>query len=472
MSGNERIPFLSAENLKRLGGTIENFIYNTYQIKLKDILEFQEFQQILQDVMRMVNVNVATKNLPFMEKNKQVIVQVRNILFQNLNNNEEISLPVAGPAVQNINSISKSDISQPLQPLQPLQNTAISTSMEHVQQYNGPSPLDRVGTQIEQSEDIFFKRLDELEQKRKAPTASLISSIPSAPSAQMSSFNTLPQSPPAPPSLIPVSSHIAMPIMPFENPTQSSQSSQHVIVAVPPPPRKGTPFVISSWDRSIIDNPERSILRWNIPLPPLSDKVGTRISGIFLSASLSNYTPFVHIIISGPGGNQTTCILSPDNVLGNKSRGWQRWSPLDVSLSYIKNISSPWLIHLKSADETFLPLGLDHLYIVSISVDITNRMATLKLASSIPSHEVILNEGDFQPGDQIWIYLKTEKKKTEIISVSKDSIDVRYNIPTRTPSISNSVHEWMNARILNYNRQWSMILDITSSGDNINDNIK
>jgi hypothetical protein len=193
---------------------------------------------------------------------------------------------------------------------------------------------------------------------------------------------------------------------------------------------------------------------------------------MILPVSLSNYTPFVHIVIDGPGGNQTSCILSPDTILGNKSRGWQRWSPLDASLSYIKNISSPWIIQLKSADGAFLPLGLDHLHIVSISADITNRMATLKLASSLPSYEVVLNEGDFQPGDQIWIYLKSEKKKTEIISVSKDSIDVRYNIPTRTPSISNSVHEWMNARILNYNRQWSIILDVTSSGDNSMENKK
>jgi hypothetical protein len=115
-------------------------------------------------------------------------------------------------------------------------------------------------------------------------------------------------------------------------------------------------------------------------------------------------------------------------------------------------------------------LGLDHLHIVSIAVDITNRSATLKLGTSIPSQEVILNEGDFQVGDQIWIFIKTEKKKTEVLSVSKDSIQIRYNIPTHTPSMSNAVHEWMNARILNYNRQWSMILDITNSADSSSTN--
>jgi len=454
MSDNERAPFLSAENLKRLGATIESFIYNTYQIQLKDILGFQEFQQVLRDVMVLVDTN--GKNFSFIEKNKQVIVQVRNILFENINKRNNFSKEVETAPVPEQEIETRPNMRSIMDPVASASGTGAVSTVNPFENTIMPVPIDRVGTQIEQSEDVFFKKLDELEQKRKAPAPGTVVHPPSSPLAPISSISS-----PNQPSYIPSSSPS------FQN---SSQSMEHVIVAMPPPPRKGTAFIISSWDRYIVDNPERSILRWNTPLPPLSDQIGTRIAGIFLPISLSTYTPYVHILLDGPGGNQTSFILAPDTVLGNKTRGWQRWSPLDVSLSYIKNISSPWIIYLKSADGTILPLGLDHLHIVSIAVDITNRSATLKLGTSIPSQEVILNEGDFQVGDQIWIFIKTEKKKTEVLSVSKDSIQIRYNIPTHTPSMSNAVHEWMNARILNYNRQWSMILDITNSADSSSTN--
>jgi len=280
-------------------------------------------------------------------------------------------------------------------------------------------------------------KLQELEQKRKLPT------------------NMLKQTPP-------VAGVVTQP-----TPTvTASPSVEHVVVAVPPPPRQGMTFVVSSWERQLTENPERAILRWTTSLPFSSNPIGTSIAAIFLPASLTTCSPYMYIMMEGAGGNHTSCLLAPDVIGGtNKTRGWQKWIPIDKALSYVKHVATPWVIQLKTADGALMPLGIDHFYVVSIEGDISNRTALLRLGSIFPNLAGInLSEADFQVGDQIWVITKTDKKKTEVLSVHKDYIQVRYVIPVGAPSISNGLQEWINGRVINYHRQWSIVLDLTVSG--------
>lgn len=302
-----------------------------------------------------------------------------------------------------------------------------------------PAPIERTATKSEEPEDQFMKKLQELEHKRKVPPTVLQQA--QAP-------------PPSPPMAPPVQAAAA--------PTVLAPAPAPVVVAVPPPPRQGITHIISSWDRNISSNPERAVLRWPTPLPVSSNPVGTSIAGVFLPASFSSYTPHISLVIEGAGGGMTSCLLAPDTQGARSIHGWQRWSPMNASLSYIRNVASPWVIQLRSADGNLIPLGIDHFQVRSMEVDISNRIATLHLSSILPSlPEIILTEADFKVGDHVWIHTKNDKKRTEVLAVKKDSIHVRYSTPVATSSMSTAIQEWMNGLVLNYHRQWSMVLDLS-----------
>ncbi len=434
MSAGTRNLFLCVENLRNLGLTIESFLYETYNIRLKSVISFSDFQELLQDVMQ--ETEEEFPSLSNQEKNKKAIVSIRNIIFDRIRIQSQHQTPIASttvtpPVPQGIIHDREAGIQGTDMPV--------------------PTPIERVSSKTEDSDEVFFKKLQDLEIRRKVPLSSPSGSVQ-------------PTQPAIPP---PAPAHVTAPVVlspKIEDSGLLQQPVQHVVVAVPPPPRHGITYIVSSWDRNILENPERSLVRWNRALPVLSDPMGTRISGLFLPALFASYTPYVSVLIEGAGGGSTTCLLSPEYVSNSRARGWIRWSPMDASLSYIKSVSMPWAIQLRSADGVLLPLGVDHYHVVSIAVDISIKTATLKLGSTVNgTSDITLNEGDFQAGDQIWIYTKNDKKKTEVLSVSKDSIDVRYNMPMKTPTISNSVHEWMNGRVLNYNRQWSLVVEVSVS---------
>ena len=403
MSSATKNLFLSMENLSNLGFTVESFLHDTYGIRLKEIISLSDFQELMQDVMQETEEDFP--NLSHSEKNKKAIVSIRNILFDRLRMKSQ--QPSAQQAVP-------SDVKEDAMPV--------------------PTPIERVSTKTEDSDEVFFKKLQDLELRRRVAVSGAAPQQPMPP-------------PPSPP--------ILKPQVLEEQPRQV----QHVVVAVPPPPRHCLTYVISSWDRNILENPGRSFMVWNNSLPPLYDPMSTRIAGLFLPASLASCSPYVSIAIQGAGGASTSCLVYPDCVATIR-RGWIRWSPMDISLSYIKSVSMPWAVELRAADGTPMPLGVDHYRIVSIAVDVGINTATLRLASSVANQAVSLNESDFQVGDQIWIYTKNDKKKTDVLSVSKDAIEVRYSMPMRTPTMSNAMHDWMNAQVLNYNRQWSLVLEV------------
>lgn len=413
MASTEKSSFLSVENLNHLGATIEGFLYDTYKIQIKGLISLADFERMLRDVMGRIEGSPAYRGSLIAEKNKQVILSVRNILLEKARGPAMEAVAASVPAAQDVETENHEEVM--------------------------PAPIDRVATKSEVSEDAFMMKLQELEQKRKMPA----SVIKQAAEAATTATATAPAAA-----------------------DQVVGATEHVVVAVPPPPRHGTTFVISSWDRNVTENPERAVMRWTTPLPFSNDPTGTSIAGMFLPVSFSTYTPYVYLIIEGASGNKTSCLLAPDTLAGPaRARGWHRWSPLQDALSYIRPMSSPWVIQLRSADGALMPLGIDHLYVATIDVDISHRTATLKLASIVPGQtEVVLTEADFQVGDYIWIFTKTDKKKTEVVGVNKDSIVVRYTMPMKAPSISNPVHDWIQGRVLNYHRQWSLVLDLTTSG--------
>lgn len=426
--------FLSVDNLKQLISTIGLFVHDTYGISIQSLIDQDDFERFLVDVMNSVDQR-APRTMSTKQRNKNVILIARDFILDRARSAHH-------PAPQSHPAQNETAVTIPVVP-QPESDDVM------------PSPIDRIPTKTEEDDSVFFQRLQELEQKRKAPP---VAATPLHVPVHPPTTHTLHMEPPqvALPPLQPP--QVALPQQ------QAPQQAPQVVVAMPPVARQGTAHVISSWERQISENPERAAIRWTMPLPTSGDQVGTRITGLFLPVSFSAYTPHISIVIEGAGGSQTSCIVAPDHYGVVRTKGWMRWTPLEESLSYIKSISSPWTVQLKTADGVLLPLGLDHYYVSSITIDITNKSALLSLSSSLrPSDPVTLSEADFQCGDQVWIYTRTERKKTEVLSVKGNSIEVRYSIPTRTPTLSNAAHDWMNARLLNYSRQWSVILDITVS---------
>lgn len=467
--------FLSIENFNTLGSIIENFIYDTYNISLKSVFEYDEFKQILRNIMNDVDQSNKNKNMSIADKNKIVIVYIRNLIFEKIKKQTEQS---DQSTQSHPNNIPKSELT--LEPSTELRSEIISKPETKIQHYDQSDEIDQfsfqstivtpIATPImdrdeidnNQKDEVFFKKLQDLEQRRKI---NIVSN--STTTLKQNVINTLNSPTISNKANISGKANISNVVntstILSEQPQQQLQSqlspqsqTQQVIVAIPPPPRHGTSYIISSWDRSLMENPERANFVWTNSFPTMIDPLGTRIAGIFLPILVCNYTPYVVLTIEGASGINTSCILAPDNYMINKTRGWLRWSPMDDSLSYIKNVATPWRIQLRSADNTILPLGRDNFYIASINVDITNKSARLTL--SPPPQE-----GEFQAGDQVWIYTKNERKKSELLSISNDTIEVRYSIPIKSPTMSTTAHEWINAKVLNYTRQWSMILDLTSS---------
>lgn len=425
MSSYEKNSFLSIENLNHLGATIEGFLYDTYKIQLKTVFRLPEFQMTLRDMMTRVDAHPSGRSAPMAEKNKQVILAMRNLVLEK------------AMASMTAEANSATDVVE-----------AAPQGLEDEQMAPAPTPIERISTKTEDvTEDAFMMKLQELEQKRKLPAAGAAPAPAPAAAAHAPTGTGGAVAAPAPaPAVTP----------PLE----------HVVVAVPPPPRQGITFVISSWERQLEDNPERAVLRWTTPPPFSSNPIGTSIAAIFLPASLGTCSPYMYLTMGGAGGNQTACLLAPEDVAsGTKGRGWQKWRPIDKALSYIRHVATPWVIQLKTADGALMPLGIDHYYVMSIEGDISNRCAFLKLGSIFPNVAgVSITEADFQVGDQIWIVTKTDKKKTEVLGIQKESIQVRYVVPVGAPSISNGLQDWNNGRIMNYHRQWSMVLDMTVSG--------
>ena len=429
--------FLSLENMTRLGSTIESFMYDTYKIQLRDVFDIKDFEKVLRDVMIKVDTTDSSSRIPITEKNKLAIVMVRNTIFEHIKS-------ISSPHPNKVPDEQKTEHPVPQHrqedPLMPM-----------------PVPIDRISSKTEDNDEVFFKRLQELEHRRNVSVTTMPQQQP------------IPPTQPTPPTPTPTPS-LHQPI--FEQQAPAPQSQQQVIVAVPPPPRRGSTVVISSWDRNLLENIERTSMVWTGQLPTSIDLMGTRVTGVFLPIPVYGSTPYIVLVIEGAGGNQATCILSPDALaISGRTRGWMLWSPLNDSLSYIRNVPSPWTVHLRAADGTSLPLGIDHLYISSIAVEITNRTASLVLSSvlqqpsqpSQPSQPASINDSDFQIGDQVWIITRNSVVKTDVLSVSKNGIDVRYKNTIKSTSMSNAAHEWMNCRVLNYTRQWSLVIDITST---------
>lgn len=441
--------FLSADNMSRLGTTIESFLFETYKIQLKDTFEPRAFEMLLRDIMMSVDASDDGR-LSLQEKNKLAIVTARNIVFEQL---KAASSPQPHPHPHPQRAAASfpatlADDYQPQDQPHPQPPLPPQPSPDPLM----PSPIERVSTKPEDNDALFFKRLQELEQKRSASVAIQqtlsppVKKPPAQPARPIQAANSDQQA--------------ATPV-----PAPAPSASQQVIVAVPPAPRRGSSIVISSWDRSLADNLERSSMQWTGQLPASIDLMGTRITGIFMPVSVYGITPYIVLAIDGAGGNHSTCILSPDaSAITGRTRGWMLWSPMNDSLSYTRNVPSPWTIHTRAADGSPLPLGLDHCYILTIAIDITNRTASLVLSSVLqPGQQASINDSEFQAGDQVWIITKSSIVKTDVLSVSANGIDVRYKNSMRSVSMSNAAHEWMNCRVLNYSRQWSLVLDVTST---------
>lgn len=410
MSREKKNPysFLSMDNFKSLGQVIKNFMIDTYNIPIESIFQYDDFKEILQSVM--TDIEGSNKTITMQEKNKLVIISVRSIIFERMR------------------------VYQEKKEIHTSQLRTLEKESENVGAHM-PLPVPEMDRDIDdadstKNDEVFFKKLQDLEQRRKA---GLPTSQPTIPNPQT-----------------PIVATTSPSISQAVQPSIIKPSHEQVIVAVPPPPRHGDAYTISSWDRSLQENIERSRLLWTSTISTMADPLGTRVAGLFLPVSVSSYTPYVILSIEGASGANTSCILSPENSL-QKARGWSRWIPMDNGLSYIRNVSSPWKIELRSADNVMLPLGCDISIIKSIRLD------DVKMSMLLDVHP-LPQDGEFTIGDQVWICTKKDRKKTEIISITCGSIEVRC-----PHNISDLSSEWTNARLLNYSRQWSLVLDITKS---------
>lgn len=254
---------------------------------------------------------------PIQEINRRAIAHIIDVISNQ--QNEDLDIKIQPRFPEEIQKLEK--------PLPPITNT-ISNS----DQLND-FPKTELIEKDENSEDIFMKKLEELEITR----------------------NTINTSTPAPSPLSEIKSQQ----------TLSQPIQQPIINAVPTViyvPTKSKlsdlkQIIINSYDRDWSYSSNRSIFLYSGPLPS-SENLKLGFAGIFLPKIVATLTPIIIIEIEGAGGQKQNilCHLTYPGVI------WDMWNNIKTSDSkdaQLKNIACPWTIKLFDIYNNLLDLGYD-----------------------------------------------------------------------------------------------------------------
>lgn len=227
------------------------------------------------------------------------------------------------------------------------------------------------------SDDIFMKKLQELELQRNA---SLLT-----PSPQPIVDPVNPQNKSSNPNTISTSTANSI--------NQGSQINPNAptVLYVPTiaPIRSSKSILIHSVDRMWDYFHDRSSFGWAGPLPDLTNGNELEFGAILLPSCVATETPIVEVKIEGVGNNIQSifCVLSNNsnnqiNANGTVSSGWHIWKPITEGLSILKSLPCPWNIHLLDSLGEPLLLGKDAIEILEIDYALTKGNTRLVLAYS------------------------------------------------------------------------------------------
>lgn len=207
-------------------------------------------------------------------------------------------------------------------------------------------------------------------------------------------------------------------------------------IYMPTPPKIGTEIFIHSWQREWIYSTQRSSFTWNGPFPKMQDSL-TKIACWIGPISILQKAPCLKIRLQGVGSEAQEISLIPSYTC----HLFAVYKPALESLGYVRRMSLPWKVALKTMDDQVLDMGDD------------GEMYELFEASHVPGHTLLYceNPKKYTIGDTVRIL--TEKHETitaQVTNTNATSIEVNQIIQVK-------------GYLMNFSQQYSILMELTSS---------
>lgn len=207
-------------------------------------------------------------------------------------------------------------------------------------------------------------------------------------------------------------------------------------IYMPTPPKIGREFYIHSYDRNWIYDRPRSSFSWNKQLPKMQDMM-CRVACWIGSKNILMKAPCLVLEVKGANGDVQKVSMIP--ISTNNYFAIYR-PPLD-SLGYLKLISLPWKITLKTGDNENIDIGEDGDYYEKFEKHPYFEDRTILY---------IENTKNYMLDHSIRIITETDVKiNAKVINVNNTSIEINKCITEK-------------GYIMNFSEQFSILLELTS----------
>ena len=205
---------------------------------------------------------------------------------------------------------------------------------------------------------------------------------------------------------------------------------------MPTPPKIGTEIFIHSWQREWIYSTQRSSFTWNGPFPKMQDSL-IKIACWIGPISILQKAPCLKIVLQGVSSEIQEISLIPSYTC----HLFAIYKPALESLGYVRRMSLPWKVSLKTMDGQSLDMGEDG--------DVYERFET----SHIPEHTILYcqHPKHYMIGDTVRIL--TEKHETfnaQVTNTNASSIEINQPIQTK-------------GYLMNFTQQYSILMELTTS---------
>ena len=207
-------------------------------------------------------------------------------------------------------------------------------------------------------------------------------------------------------------------------------------IYMPTPPKIGTEIFIHSWQREWIYSTQRSSFTWNGPFPKMQDSL-IKIASWIGPISILQKAPCLKIQLQGVSSEVQEISLIPSYTC----QLFAIYKPALESLGYVRRMSLPWKVSLKTIDGQSLDMGDDG--------EAYERFE----ASHVPEHTFLYcqHPKHYTIGDTIRIL--TEKHETivaQVTNTNASSIEVNQPIQTK-------------GYLMNFTQQYSILMELTES---------
>ena len=417
--------YITEQNALYIMNIMKRFMNDKYNFDVSDI-PYNTYLQYTTIIMKTI-YNRYGNTYSHINLNKVVLSELKDIIIENYINSKNNLIENNINIEQNIKEKYNTESTK--------ENIIIKNKFQDKYQ-------DKIEDKIEENQtnynnkvsedDDFLNKLQELEIKRKMNiTTYKNSKIKSNITNNIQSFEQVYQT-----NNNNITSNNNSNISNNSNNSISSNNNFQNIF-IPIERQIGKELQIHSWQRNwVLEEPNINGFKWKENFTKQINKTNLKIGCLIGPTKyLSNYG-LITIRIEGINEDEENISMISEKIVGD----YVIYRPVLDSLSYIRLLSTPWIITLETSDGEIINLGYD-----SITYSVNNIINNYKTVLFVPNANTLYNIGN-----SIRIYLENNNT---IISAS--IIDITEN----TIIVNKVIKE--NGKLLNFSNQFSIIIETT-----------